>query len=59
MTDEENWKVRGLYSQIACAQASVVEALASNKLTDNRIRDLKRALEHIAEQLSFLREPTL
>jgi len=54
MSDEEIWKVRGIYSQVASIQQSVVEILASRRLTDNRIRDLVRALGHLTEQVQAL-----
>lgn len=51
MSDEQNWRLRGIFSQVASVQQQIMEALASDKLTANRVRDMKRALTHIVEQL--------
>lgn len=56
MTDEENWKLRGVFSQVMAVQQSIVEAFASNKLTDNRKRELKRQLQHLLEQVEHISE---
>lgn len=51
MTDDEIWKMRGIYAQICAAEQDIVFALADQKFSTNRKRDLVRRLQHIVEQI--------